>query len=183
MKTKTIIVLLSLFFLLAGLQCPKDKNDQGNPNAELQLPPITSEGKNTVGCKIDGKIWIPYSKNQFPKIMASIDRSANWRFGFWGYQIDNPTNQKGTIGFYLNYINTDTIFILSNNKYNNIAYYYPTDSTLLTTDNNLQNYVQIISFDSINQIISGTFSFTTLDTITNEKHEITDGRFDLRFAY
>lgn len=41
----------------------------------------------------------------------------------------------------------------------------------------------VLLFDSINQIISGTFYCTVIDSNTKIKHEITEGRFDLRFNY
>ena len=31
-------------------------------NPPATLPPITQEGKNTFGCKVDGEVWVPYYK-------------------------------------------------------------------------------------------------------------------------
>lgn len=175
------------FMLLAGLQCPKDKNDPSNPNAELQLPAITTEGKNTIGCKIDGKVWIPYSKTSVPKLYASIDRNYNWMFGLSGLQKDIGVDSKNVIEIYVRPLSTDTFFLLTKNKYGNVAHYFPTlavGAQAFNSDEALNNgYVHILRFDSVNQIISGTFQFTAIDSFTNEKHEITDGRFDLHFAY
>ncbi len=186
MKTKTIIFFILIFFLLVGLQCPKDKNDPGNPNAELQLPPISTEGKHTIGCKIDGKVWIPYSKTFAPKLHAAIDRNFNWKLILWGSQIDAPGLDKNNLEIYCSPLSTDTFFLLTKNRNGNIMYFTPdlNGKTVFKTNEAFNNgSVSILRFDSINQIISGTFYGIVIDSITNEKHEITDGRFDLRFAY
>jgi hypothetical protein len=178
---KIILVIFLAFILFAGLQCRKENNSP-TPEPELVLPPITTQGLNTVGCKIDGKVWVPYSKTSVPKIMSSVARNAGWRYGFWGYQITG-INQINTIGFYLQSINKDSLFVISNNKQNSIGYFLPIDSLIFTSSSSNDNKVHILRFDSIEQIISGTFRFTVIDTTTQIKHEITDGRFDLRFAY
>ncbi|MEZ4909490.1 MAG: hypothetical protein R2774_01380 [Saprospiraceae bacterium] len=39
--------------------CNKDPYQDGTP----ELPPITMEGKNTLGFLLDGKVWVPYQEN------------------------------------------------------------------------------------------------------------------------
>jgi hypothetical protein len=50
-----------LFMVLVGLllsQCQLFKKEE-----KPELPPETREGKRTMGCKVDGEIWLPeYSK-------------------------------------------------------------------------------------------------------------------------
>ncbi len=53
MKLRNLVCFI-LITSLCSLQCRKY---EGPPT---ELPPITQEGKNTFGCKIDGKIWVPY---------------------------------------------------------------------------------------------------------------------------
>ncbi len=48
---KTLAGILFLF-LFCSLGCKKSKSDDG-------LPPLTFEGKNTLGCKINGQPWVP----------------------------------------------------------------------------------------------------------------------------
>src|SRR5688572_4991119 len=40
-----------LFFQLFFTSCEEDETEK--------LPPITTEGKNTLGCLINGKVWLP----------------------------------------------------------------------------------------------------------------------------
>jgi hypothetical protein len=46
--------------MLVFISCNKDPySDTDN----LVLPPITMEGKNTFGCEINGKVWVPFVQN------------------------------------------------------------------------------------------------------------------------
>ncbi|MBS1947911.1 MAG: hypothetical protein JST47_09105 [Bacteroidetes bacterium] len=54
MKCTTFFILaISLLSLVDGCSCKKSV-------AEPQLPPITQTGANTFGCKVNGKVWVPY---------------------------------------------------------------------------------------------------------------------------
>jgi hypothetical protein len=188
MKNQTFLCLLFAFMLLAGLQCPKDSNNPPTPaEPEPSLPPITTQGLNTVGCKIDGKVWVPYSKTSVPCLYSGVSRSANWKFEFNAQEIKNASQSTNYIEMYFGSLIKDTIFNFTNNRTGNIFYFIPNHSTgteKFNTDETLKNgKVHILLFDSINQIISGTFYCTVIDSNTKIKHEITDGRFDLRFNY
>jgi hypothetical protein len=50
---KKYIFLLILLASLSSVKCKK--TDIGD-----QLPPITTTGANTFGCKVDGKVWLPH---------------------------------------------------------------------------------------------------------------------------
>src|SRR4051794_766368 len=52
MTTFTKFLFSGVCYCLVIAGCKKNKDDDG-------LPPLTFEGKNTIGCKIDGKVWIP----------------------------------------------------------------------------------------------------------------------------
>src|SRR5690606_24956256 len=61
---KRFLIILSLFLIFAMPSCetePLKKNKPPNPI----LPPITTEGKNTFGCLVDGKPYVPLRKQQF----------------------------------------------------------------------------------------------------------------------
>jgi hypothetical protein len=182
---KPLLSLLFSFMLLAGLQCPKDK-DQPEPEPELILPPITTQGLNTVGCKIDGKVWVPYSKTfaSDPAIVVVVDRNNNWKFGFSGMQRKKNDVAKNILELNVIKVYSDTIHILD--KYSNdgnFAAFFPTYDEVYFTTNSINNIIKILRLDSVNQIISGTFSFEVADSLNTVKHKITEGRFDLRFAY
>ena len=57
MKTSLVILTLSTLIICFSLTgCKKD------PTKNAKLPPITQEGKNTIGFTIDGEVWVPYYK-------------------------------------------------------------------------------------------------------------------------
>lgn len=60
MKTRYyfLICFLTIFSLFFAA-CKKD------PTKNAKLPPITQEGKNTVGFMIDGEVWVPYYECRF----------------------------------------------------------------------------------------------------------------------
>src|SRR5687768_7246469 len=61
MRIKFFIPALFIIALFCcSLKCRKDKD---KPPATL--PPMTQEGKNTFGCKVNGEIWVPYTKCGF----------------------------------------------------------------------------------------------------------------------
>ena len=47
-KLLNILLPLSLFWMLTASRCKKDV-----------LPPETQDGKNTIGCYIDGELFVP----------------------------------------------------------------------------------------------------------------------------
>src|SRR5690606_1950129 len=56
MKHFLIILSLMLIFAMPGCEIePLKKKDPPEPT----LPPITTEGKNTFGCLVDGKLYLP----------------------------------------------------------------------------------------------------------------------------
>lgn len=210
MNNKTILIFILAFLLLTSLQCNKDSTVPLFPNLfshskpDMILPPITTKGLNTIGCKIDGEVWVPYSEDvswtgigMSPiYLYCAINRNANWKLELYGQQVDyNSPDEKNNIQISVSPLNTDTVFTLTKNRDINVAYFTPviTDYdpskpnnsyAVFKTDEALNNgSVHILLFDSIKQIISGTFSFTVIDSITKIKHEITEGRFDLRYAY
>jgi hypothetical protein len=183
---KNLLLATLLILLFSNMQCDKSTTPP-EPEPELTLPPITTQGLNTVGCKIDGKVWVPYSKTPVPRMNIVVNTRDNWYCSFAGRQHDNSSYSRNTIEFNISPLNTDTFFILGKNRKGNIGFFLPIDtigSSGYLTDENLNNgYVHIHKFDSINQIISGTFAFSVINSVSKIKHEITEGRFDLRFSY
>lgn len=161
------------------------------------LPPLTTTGANTFGCKVNGKIWVVKAGDPVPfdpsfQLFAS---SITEKDGQGGYitvnEFDVGVNQtmsfglpcrKGifhTHGDASNDPNRVGIWLSDKNSHKR---YYP--DTGIVTDNRLE-----ISFlDTANNIISGTFSFRLFEgnnyKITNRNNSVvvTDGRFDIRYS-
>ncbi len=50
---KFILTAIAVISLFTFSQCKKNKNE------EPQLPPETTTGANTFGCKVNGKVFVP----------------------------------------------------------------------------------------------------------------------------
>ena len=181
---KPCFYLLALFLLFSVvIQCRKNKN---NPPSEL--PPLTLEGKNTVGFKVNGQIWVPYSECSFSgnpceelfadvyqtQPSAALPISLSLAFGregdnneFTGFSIQTKTSGIYTIG---NKIDSLTVLFQKpvGQLYYNYNYHGKAES------------VEITKLDKVNGIISGVFELTLYQSI-NDSVKITEGRFDLRF--
>ena len=167
-KSPFSFIIVSSVIIVSSLQCRKEKI----PN---ELPPITQEGKNTFGCKINGQVWVPYyscrglsadpcgeidvnvykvnNQQQLPvKIDMTLTRESNT---FTFFQINTLQNiSLFTIGnkadsVRINYLNSN------GGTYNNYNYY-----------NKVEKF-EITKLDTINKIISGVFEFTLYQSQTD----------------
>jgi hypothetical protein len=69
MKGQHVLFLLFFSSLLLNSKCRKDN--------EPQLPPETTTGAMTFGCKIDGKVFLPKSGNGVPGIITEYPFLGN----------------------------------------------------------------------------------------------------------
>ena len=165
--------------LLSNTHCKK------TPPPPNILPPVTQEGKNTFGCKVNGEIWIPY---------ATCNIFYGERCKELGFQVfQRDTLHKLPISFYLgSKSETDSssfiIYTLASNisqtgniidsvvllffKNANQFYHYP--------PSHASGVFNITKLDSVDNIMAGIFSFTLYDS-NNDSVVISDGRFDLTF--
>ena len=173
-----LIWLLAVPLLWAG--CDKQNNCP-----ELKLPPLTTEGLNTFGCKIDGEIWVPHTDWQliqtpldFGEITVEhfddenrfyirVDRRPNG-------QCDS-TNQVIHLSVSIDTLEQGVInYSTGFNDWNSGIWQYRLDTTA-------NREIIIHEFDLSNRILSGAFSFNFLDQSTGDIREVRDGRFDLSF--
>jgi hypothetical protein len=177
-----------IFFLS---ECSLFKKKDATPTDPIaQLPPITQEGKNTFGCLVNGKPWMPEGKrNTFsnnyimdvdPGFNGGIINIATYRYG---------TNTDETIS-----IGIDSISKYGANKYNLVCKFIPTTATtygggIIYRNNKINqefdcaynakiidSEVDLTRYDLQARIFSGTFRAILvrgLDTL-----KITNGRFD-----
>ena len=72
---------LLVYILLALPSCKKDKEiSGGGGQTPQQLPPITTEGKNTFGCLVNGQVWLPEVK---PYQMFVYPLTSSYEFGLF----------------------------------------------------------------------------------------------------
>jgi len=179
MKTIRFILFLLCLIVIHTTSCEKDKSNV--------LPDETQEGNNTLGFLLNGKVWT--SKVPYCSTTASANKS-NLSIGASVSQTNIPY-----VGFCIKDapIKTDTVYLLSSiysfdfgeygeRKSNgDIFQYYTTDE--------YKGSVTLTKFDTINQIVSGKFSFKAKRRITESSDcycdtivTITDGRFDLKYT-
>lgn len=149
-----------------------------------KLPKETTSGKNTFGCRVDGKVWNTYTETfldnaiepeyQDGYFTVTAERDTKKRGGRIYLQLaDSPGLRTRTYGgaadgFYATYFKDEdgTTEIFQTNPSGGGA------SITLTR-------VTPPSAPDQNAIVSGTFSFTATSANTGEAVEITDGRFDV----
>ena len=194
--------LILLILITSLISCTKD--DDGTDSS---LPAISSEGKNTFGCKINGETFLPKSKGGFslgPRNLLSA-KYAYYEYGYSGlepgYHLFIRANNQLTnksVGIMLSGSDTplmvgDTYPITLKSEGSLSAEYFFSTNTQSAENPNIyihnsfqhfttNEYKGEITFhhiDEENQIISGEFYFDCIDTENNETAEITEGRFDL----
>jgi hypothetical protein len=170
----TLSVTLSFLILTAG-KCKKDKE-------EAQLPPETTIGAMTFGCKVNGKVFVPRDGNGRPGLYVQYVYLGNGPGGGWFLNIPAIDWKSSPIPGVS--IETDSLLLVEGVTYpfknikGNPRAFYNKDDTYIALDND--GSLKITKFDQINRILSGTFSF--VGTSSNAvKVNITEGRFDIRY--
>jgi hypothetical protein len=176
---------LIIFFLLfsVAMQCRKEKN-----TPPVELPPITQEGKNTFGCKVNGEIWVPYSECSFSgnpcgELFANVYRTQpsemlpfSFSLAFGKDAKDNTSTafsiQSKSSGIYTIGNKIDSVTVLFRKPIGQLYYNYNYHGKI--------EKVEITKVDVANGIISGIFELTLYQSISDSV-KITEGRFDLRF--
>jgi len=176
---KLITNLIACLCIIMLSSCNKDPYQDGTP----ELPPISMEGKNTLGFLLDGKVWVPYQDNPglfTPTLEPYLDLST---FTITARQKREKLNVNQSFG---------TGFI-----FNGVGIYQipppPHIGYVFTDENKVGvgcNYfkclpanteIKIIYYDSNLRIISGTFNFKDAANSCGDTIQITEGRFDLKY--
>lgn len=184
MKHKIFFYSAFLFIIFSfSTGCKKD------PTKNAKLPPITQEGKNTIGFTINDEVWMPYCKCGFMRdpcgeILARYGVSGGAEpngidFGFGRERkgrfssLSISSALTGTITSIGDKTDSIGVSFLSENMNGNNGYFTGpiTGSKFIIT-----------KFDYPNQIISGEFEFILMEQNgTGNTITIKDGRFDFKF--
>jgi len=168
-------LLFSLFIAITFLACKKSNNNIGD-----SLPPITQEGKNTFGCLINGKVYLPKGFEQnHPSFEMIVDPTFNGNLNVRTFRKENGVTQSFGFTCY-SVIGIGTfelpgqIYPLYAKDINSNNCYY------VSSNNNFRSgRVNITRYDLANGIISGTFEFKLYDDqISCDTIYIKQGRFD-----
>jgi hypothetical protein len=143
------------------------------------LPPITQEGKNTFGCKINGKNWVPGGDlgwggqgplfAEYSTMYESFNIAANSNYdgNKTSIIINASWNGKSST------IKEDYVSIFFADKGKMWQYNFIPFETNLTS-------VKITKLDTINKIVAGQFHFM-IKTSATDTIKVTEGRFDVKY--
>ena len=159
---------------MAGIDCCKD-DDPGLIAPIDQLPPLTMEGKNTFGCLVNGKAFVP----RLSTSTVGIYQGGSLQVG--GNIEDAERDQN--ISIILEDIPIAEATYQLTKDFSRSAEFSETAISpwcLYEYDDLVEGVVNIVFFRQDPDIVAGTFEFVTVnddcDTI-----RITDGRFDIDF--
>lgn len=166
-------------------QCKKSVTSTGS-----ELPPETTSGKNTFGCLINGKVFVPkgfgagsnhdcYYQQLYPGFSGNF-------FHVSGQDLTNSNNVSEV------FINCDSIKLVENQSYvlqnetrgNCVGNYQIVTGSVINryqTNKIVTGLLLIKKFDQTNHIVSGTFSYNAVNS-AGDTLKITEGRFDMNFT-
>jgi hypothetical protein len=174
-KLLSYLVFLIIFFTFN--QCKKKKE-------ELQLPPETTTGAMTFGCKINGQVFLPRDGRGRPGLYVQYVNLGSGPGGGWFLNIPAIDWQPSSIPGVS--ITTDSLLVQEGITYQfkttkgNAQAFYSKTIEYPKLDNDIGE-LKITKFDQVNRILSGTFFFTGTNISTGEKVNVTEGRFDVRY--
>ncbi|MEZ4909489.1 MAG: hypothetical protein R2774_01375 [Saprospiraceae bacterium] len=179
MKTNPLFTLtLVLIILLSIISCTKTEEID-------KLPPITMEGKNTFGCLVNGKSWIPETDGGLFNERLSVRYEGNY-LGIQALISSNRNNLRQLIHVDASFSDLGIYKIpplpfsgemFTNSKNKPMGTIECTSYKCILEDTE----IEILYIDTSKRIISGTFSYKNLTNRCGDVINITDGRFDVRY--
>jgi hypothetical protein len=178
---KFLLIAMSAMTIFTFSQCKKNKTE------EPQLPPETTTGAMTFGCKVNGQIFLPKDGNGRPGLYVQYINLGNVPSGGWHLNIPayNYLTNRGVS------IQTDSLLLMEGLSYDfkqikgfPLAFYEVLNNGTTEIFGKLDNDIGSLfvkRHDKANRILSGTFFFTGTKISTGEKVSITEGRFDIRY--
>jgi hypothetical protein len=174
MKRQPFLLFACLFsLLLLSSRCKKDK---------FELPPETTTGAMTFGCKVNGKVFVPRDGRGQPGLFCQYVNLGEGEGGGWFLNIPAGNWQISPIESV--HIETDSLLVeegviydFKNQKGFPHAFYFKSRE-YRKLDNNT-GWLHITTHDKARRILAGTFEFVGTNTSTGENISITEGRFDI----
>jgi len=185
------ILLWAFAWLLALPACKKD--DPGPTKKDpCPWPEITTEGKHTLGFKINGKEWVPcvdlyaaaVSLRPIDALMTESDGSNALSFTGTRSIISTGDSIISGYGFYFRPLREGIINIgdLESCKFNFSQHGDGISANEWNLPASRAGFkLQILRLDTAQNIISGTFEAILLPKYGADTLHITDGRFDLTY--
>ena len=168
MKKKLLLIGFILCFSLTT--CRK--------NQEPVLPPETTIGAMSFGCKINGKVFVPKDGRGKPGLYVQYV----YLDGGWYLNIP-AVDWRSSYPILSVHIETDSLLIEEGEYEFKLEKGYPSafysaETFYILLEN--KGRLNIKKHDLTNRILAGTFYFTA-ENSKGERVEVTDGRFDIRY--
>lgn len=182
---------IRLLFAAASVMTVFTFNQCKKKTEEPQLPPETTTGAMTFGCKVNGKVFVPKDGRGRPGLYVQYVNLGAGVGGGWFLNIPAVNWEPADIPSLQ--IGTDSLLIAENSTYQfkidsnyqsvkGTAYAkYAIGSNGYIKLNSDVGELTITRFDQVNRIMSGKFFFIATNTVNREKINITEGRFDIRY--
>ena len=179
---KKLIFLLTAIALLSS--CDKDGQIFASKD---KLPPETQTGDNTVGCLVNGKVFLPHAEGINPEVNCFyqlVEKEFFFNMTFIDYRGITP---KG-VSIQTRHINLEVgkTYELNKNIIDDGDFiggggnYDIGASNRYFTNSIKTGELKITRVDLSHSIISGTFWFDAVNS-AGEKVEIREGRFDWNY--
>ena len=183
-------IICSIIAIGCCLGCCPDKETPG-------LPPVTSEGKNTFACKINGEVFVADgsgtdtpNRGIYAVLEANFDMSGRVLSIDSSDLIISANNGSRRVYLYVNhYLFTNRHYLNSTTEEypaiinpENYGRVYSSGHNYITNSVDTGS-VLITKWDQKKFIISGTFQFKAKSyTDKTDIVEVTEGRFDLDYS-
>jgi hypothetical protein len=144
------------------------------------------EGKNTFGCLVNGKVWLPDGSKFIDPVSAFYFQGALTQRWFLDFGAQNVDQGSGFVfGVADNpilvdryYMLTDTITITEvhygENSFGHIGCDYEQEHVV-------EGRIKILKLNP--QIVAGTFEFTSFNPSCGDTLKVTKGRFDIAITF
>lgn len=176
---KPCLFFLALAFLLSGCWGESVEPDT--------LPPLTTTGENTFGCRINGEVWTPLGEGfiglptngiraeyRHPNFLAIQTSNEDVGGGIDFVIIEEPVE----IGKYEIISVTDT----QESYAHKVSVRGRSPSSICFGDStSVIGTLNITYFDRRENIVSGTFEFDLIGLSCPDTMIVTEGRFDVKF--
>ncbi|MBX3257964.1 MAG: hypothetical protein KF862_27785 [Chitinophagaceae bacterium] len=171
MKRPSFLLFACLFcLLLSAAHCKKD---------HFELPPETTTGANTFGCKVNGKVFVPRDGNGQPGLYCQYVYLGEGEGGGWFLNIpaiDWRSDDGVGIATDSLQVEEGVTYDFKNQKGFPQAFYFKSEKYLKRDTASGKLY--ITKHDKYNRILSGTFEFVGTNN-SGQSVNVTEGRFDI----
>lgn len=161
----------SALFLLT--QCKRNTPEP----AVAALPAATQDGRNTIGFRVDGAVWLPQGSFNFPAYKAYYKNRTLW---FNTSQLVN--GRLTTFGIYIKpTTNGITTYDLAARTSVGATYTETGPDDSYEVQQMGAGTLQLTRLDSVQRIVAGIFTCELVSPTSGKKVRLTDGRFDLQY--